>query len=160
MQFLSISEIRKELDHLDRKDLVSMVVELSKLSQHNKAFIGIKLASTDNPNIFLDTAKQELETLFMDANSSNYHLAKKSIQGIRRKLNLKLKLSKDKIQLAELLLYFCRLMREYGYLGFRHPVIDNLYQMQYSKASKMVSGLHEDFQYDFEGPLEELAYKR
>jgi hypothetical protein len=83
-------------------------------------------------------------------------VAKKAIQGIRRKLNKALKLSKNKADQAEMIIYFCEMMKKYGYLTFRHPVISNLFQVQLGKATKLISTLHEDLQSDFDYRLEDL----
>jgi hypothetical protein len=56
----------------------------------------------------------------------------------------------------ELILFFCEKLKLYGYLSFRHPVIENLYTIQIKRIEKLISGLHEDLQYDFQNQLEEL----
>lgn len=156
MKIPSLADIKKELQHLNEKELVEVVIDLSKFSRDNKAYLFFKLFERDNPRLFIEMVKEELDMAFMDANTKHYHLAKKSAQAIRRKLNKNLKLSKNKEAQAELILYFCEKMKLYGYLGFHHPVIDNLYKIQLGKAEKLVSGLHEDLQYDFRLMMENL----
>lgn len=156
MQIPSLAEIKKELSYLDKKELTDLVLELSKFSRDNKGFLFFKLVDRDQPGLFLEMVKEELDQAFMDANIKNYHLAKKSAQTIRRKLNKNLKLSKNKEAHVELILYFCSQLKRYGFLAFRHPVIDNLYKVQLGKAEKLIEKLHEDLQYDFQNQLEEL----
>lgn len=156
MKIASLAEIKKELSYLSEHELMSMILELSKFSRENKALLYFKLFERNNPRLFVEMVQEELEMEFMKANTKHYHYAKKSAQAIRRKLNKNLKLTKDKAVQIELTIYFCQLLKQYGYLNFHHPVIDNLYKVQIGKVEKLISGLHEDLQYDFQLMLEEL----
>jgi hypothetical protein len=122
----------------------------------NKKFLFFKLYERDNPRLFIGMVQEELTTEFENANTNRYDFAKKSAQSIRRKLNKFLKISKDKAAQIELTVYFCRMLLQYGYLKFQHPVIDNLYKVQVGKIDRLISGLHEDLQYDFQESLDEL----
>ena len=156
MKIASLAEIKKELKFLNEKELHELILDLSKFSTDNKAYLFFKLFEKENPRIFVEMVKEELELEFEKANTRNYHFAKKSAQLIRRKLNKNLKLSKDKTAQIELIIFFCDKLKEYGYLQFRHPVIENLFQTQIGKAKKLVEKLHEDLQYDYLQLLEEL----
>jgi hypothetical protein len=156
MEIPFLSDLKKDLSYLPEKELISLITELAKFSRENKAFLYFKLNERDQPSLFKDSVKEELDEAFQTANTRHYHVAKKSAQGIRRKLNKSLKLSKNKADQADVILYFCETMKKYGYLSFRHPVIDNLYQVQLGKAKKLISTLHEDLQSDFDYRIEEL----
>lgn len=157
MQIPSLAALKKELNFLSEKELIETVLELAKFNRDNKAFLYFKLFERDNPRIFIEMVKDDLDISFMDANTRNYHVAKKSAQAIRRKLNKNLKLSKDKTAHIELIIHFCKQMKVYGFLEYRHPVIENLYNIQIGKVEKLIAGLHEDLQYDYQLILEELA---
>ncbi len=156
MKIASLANIKKELQFLPEKKLIELIVDLSKFSMDNKKFLFFKLYEKDNPKMFTEMVQEELETEFQNANTRNYHYGKKSAQGIRRKLNKLLKLSKDKPTHIELIAYYCDQLHTYGYLRFRHPVIENIYHMQLGKIEKLVNGLHEDLQYDYEMLVEKL----
>lgn len=156
MEIPSLAMIKKELAFLSEKELIELISDLAKFSRDNKAFLYFKLNERDSPSLFVDSVKEELDELFQTANTKNYHLAKKAAQTIRRKLNKALKLSKNKADQADLILYFCEMMKQYGYLKFRHPVISNLFEVQIGKAKKLISALHEDLQSDFSYRIEEL----
>lgn len=157
MQIPSLAALKKELNFLSEKELIETVLELAKFNRDNKAFLYLKLFERGNPRIFIEMVKDDLDISFMDANTRNYHVAKKSAQAIRRKLNKNLKLSKDKTAHIELIIHFCKQMKVYGFLEYRHPVIENLYKIQIGKVEKLIAGLHEDLQYDYQLILEELA---
>ncbi|WP_158860304.1 hypothetical protein [Lunatibacter salilacus] len=156
MQFPSLTALKAELKHLSDKEFIALIADLSKFSRENKAFLFFKLYEKDNPRLFVEMVQEELEKEFQLANTKNYHFAKKAAQSIRRKLNKHLKLTKNKPDQIEVIEYFCRNLEKYGYLSFRHPVIDNLYALQVGKIEKLVTALHEDLQYDYELTIQEL----
>lgn len=156
MQIPSLSTLKKELQHKEPKELIDLILHLSKLSRDNKTFLYFKLFDAEGSSLFIDTVKEELENAFYKANSSNYFLAKKSAQGIRKILNKNLKLTRDPNAKIELISFFCQQMKEFGFLTYRHPVIDNLYALQVGKVEKLIGTLHEDLQYDYQELLETL----
>ena len=156
MEIPSLAEIKKDLSYLSEKELITLITDLAKFSRENKAFLYFKLNERDQPSLFVDSVKEELDEAFQTANTKNYHLGKKAAQAIRRKLNKALKLNKNKADQVELILYFCEELKKYGYLKFKHPVINNLFQVQVGKAKKLIAGLHEDLQSDFSYRIEEL----
>lgn len=159
MDIPSLADLKKELSYRSERELILLLSDLAKFSRDNKAFLYFKLHEADQPGLFVDSVKEELDQAFQNANTRGHHLAKKAAQSIRRKLNKSLKLGKDKADQAELILYFCEQMKEYGYLRFRHPVIDNLFAVQVGKAQKLISTLHEDLQSDFSYRIETLFEK-
>lgn len=156
MKIASLAEIKKELQHLSDKELITLIAEVAKFSTDNKLFLYFKLYGRDNPLLFAEMVQEDLEWNFQNANTRNYHYAKKSAQSIRRKLNKYLKFTKDNQTRIELISFFCEMLAEYGYLTFRHPVIENLYNLQVGKIEKLLSQLHEDLQYDFQTKVREL----
>ncbi len=156
MKIASLANIKKELQFLSEKELIDLITDLSKFSMDNKKFLFFKLFEKENPRLFTEMVQEELIEAFQQANTRNSHYAKKAAQSIRRKLNKLLKLSKDKATHIELIAFYCQKLHEYGYLSYKHPVIENIYRMQLGKIEKLISGLHEDLQYDYEYLIEKL----
>jgi hypothetical protein len=156
MEIPSLAQLKKDLSYLSEKELIALIADLAKFSRENKSFLYFKLNERDQPNLFVDSVKEELDEAFQTANTRHYHVAKKAAQSIRRKLNKSLKLSKDKADQADLILYFCEQMKKYEYWRHHHPVIDNLFRVQIGKAQKLISTLHEDLQSDFAYRIEDL----
>jgi len=157
MNIPSLAAIKKELSYLDEKELISLILTLSKFTRDNKAFLYFKLNERDQPSLFVDTVKEELDKLFQTANTTSFYLTKKSSQTIRRKLNKALKFSANKTDQIELILFFCEKLKTYGYLKFNHPVISNLFQMQIQKAEKLILKLEDDLRYDYTQLLEQIS---
>lgn len=156
MEIPSLAQIKKELSFLTEEELIEVIADLAKFSRDNKAFLFFKLNEKYQPNLFLELAKEDIELAFQQANVRSSYTAKKAAQAIRRKMNKILKLSKNKADQAELIIYFCEMLQKFGYISYRNPVISNLYQVQLGKAKKLISFLHEDLQSDFEFRLENL----
>src|SRR5690606_20261825 len=118
MEIASLAEIKKELQLLSQKELIVVIADLAKFSTDNKLFLYFQLYGRDSPSLFKEMVQQELYGEFQTANTRNYHYAKKSAQGIRRKLNKFIKFTKDKPTQIELIAFFCEMIYEYGYLAF------------------------------------------
>ena len=159
MNIPSLVAIKKELSYLDEKELSSLILDLSKFTRDNKAFLYFKLNEKTQPSLYVDTVKEELDELFQTANTTSFYLTKKSAQTIRRKLNKALKFSKNKEDQVELLLYFCEQLKKYGYLKYQHPILQSLFLKQTEKIQKSIAALHEDLQYDYSIRLDELLGK-
>lgn len=156
MQIPSLAEIKRELSYLNEKELREYIIDLSKFSRDNKAYLFFKLYGRDQPGLYLQMVQEDLELEFQSARGDHSYYAKKSAQKIRRKMNKLLKLSKEKTDQIEVLLFFCEKMKEYGFLKHGNTIIDNLYKTQVAKAEKIINGLHEDLQFDYQGRIEEL----
>lgn len=157
MNLPTLAELKKQLMLLDQKELVALLTDLAKFNKDNKTLLYFKVQERDDPGLFVQESIRELDAEFLKGYYSNsYHTAKKSAQRIRRRLNKLLSINKDKAVHADLLIAFCKSMKEYGYLDFRHPVIDNLYAQQVRKLEKTLESLHEDIQYDYEATVLEL----
>ncbi|SFT54764.1 hypothetical protein SAMN04489724_1267 [Algoriphagus locisalis] len=157
MKIPSLAQLKKELSYLNEKELIDLVADLSKFSRDNKSYLFFKLNEKDQPQLYVEMVQEELELDFQTARGDHSYYAKKSAQKLRRKMNKLLKLSKVKTDQIEVLLFFCEKLKEYGFLRHRNQVLDNIYQMQLAKAVKLISGLHEDLQFDYEGRVEELT---
>lgn len=156
MQIPSLAEIKKELNYLEEKEVKELLLELVKFSRENKSFLYFQLYSRNNPDFYTKNIKIELELLFDKSKSNHFYTAKKSIQALRRSLNKALKLTKNKADQADVILFFCEKMKENGYCDFVHPVITNVFDTQIKKAIKLISSLHEDLFCDYESRLAEL----
>lgn len=156
MEIPSLAQLKKELSFLPEADLIELIADLAKFSRDNKAFLYFKLNGKHQPNLFVELAKEDLELAFQQATIRSSYTAKKSAQAIRRKMNKLLKLSKNKADQAEVILWFCENLKSYGYLKYRLPIITNLFEKQIQKAEKLISTLHEDLQSDFGFQIENI----
>lgn len=154
-----ITEIKKAINFLDEKELKTLLLDIIGFATDNKRFAYFKLNEQQDEGFFLAETKELLLQEFGKCHHTNYWTAKKLLQKLRGTLNKLIKFTKHKDQQLELIIYFCQQTEEFGYLRYRHPVIQNLFAVQLRRAESLVSKLHEDLQYDYEQQLEELREK-
>ena len=156
LQVPSLATLKKDLKFLSESETQDLLIDLIKFSRENKAYLFFKLYEKDNPGMYVEMIEEVLEEEFDKARVTHAYYAKKSLQTIRRKMNKLLKLSKNKADQAEVILFFCEQVKDLGFLKHRNPVINNIYESQKAKITQLISKLHEDLQYDLTSRLEEL----
>jgi hypothetical protein len=156
MQTIGISNIKKELDHLNIKELKELCLAVAKYKKDNKEFIGFQLFNSSNINAFVEDAKSEISQLMEECNGNNYGIVKKKLPKIIRLISKYGKYMNDKPALADLLLHFCYKYNALSINSKSYPVIENIYLRQIKKIRSIIESLHEDLQYDYIRELEKL----
>lgn len=77
MKIPSLAQLKKDLSYLSENELIALITDLAKFSKENKAFLYFKLNERDQPSLFVDSVKEELDEAFQTANTRHYHVAKK-----------------------------------------------------------------------------------
>ncbi len=155
MKTASVSEIKKELLHYSKEELLEVLNKLSKYNKENKELLHYLLFEADFEGNYIQKIKEDIEIEFSGLDARSWKTMKKSIQRILRTIKKHIKYSKQKETEIELLLYFCQNMRELNIRLDRNPVILNIYKRQLIAVNKALLTLHEDLQYDFKESLEE-----
>ena len=104
----------------------------------------------------LQSIKDELDSLFTEINLTNYYYIKKTVRKILRQLKKYIRYSQQKETEAELLIYFCKKLKELNPPISGNTILTNSFNRQKLLAEKAISTLHEDIQFDFQTSLEEL----
>ncbi len=152
----SISDIKKELPLLDKKQLVELCLQLAKYKKDNKEYLSYLLFHAHDSSTAVVLVKEEIDILFSQINHVNLHVVKKSLRKILRFTNKHIKYIASKEHEIELLIYFCKKIKEFGIPIQKSTVLQNLYNAQVKKINTVVSKLHEDLQYDYAHELEKL----
>ena len=84
---------------------------------------------------------------------------KKSIRKILRNTNKFIKYAGSELVEVELLLHFCITFRVAAIPLNKSIALANLYENVLKKLYKIIGGLHEDLQYDYQKQLEKLNQK-
>jgi hypothetical protein len=156
MKPATISEIKKALSVLTHQEISDLCLRLAKLRTENKELISYLVFNSDNPALFIQSVKLEIDHQFRQMNHSNIYLAKKTLRKVLRTVDKYIKFMGSKQIEAELLIYFCRTMKETGIPFHRYPVTENIYYRQIHKIEKALNTLHEDLQYDYGQEMEDL----
>jgi hypothetical protein len=157
MKTTGLTEIRQELQGLTAARLRELCLRLARYRVENKELLGYLLFEAHDEAGYIRAVKAEAEELFTGMNRQHVYFAKKSVRKILRMLNRHIRYSGRKDTEAELLLFFCRQMRETGLPLDGASVLGRIYERQLQKARAALKGLHEDLQHDYGMELEALA---
>lgn len=156
MKTRSIAEIKKELQHIDKQELIDHCLRLAKYKTDNKGLLSYLLFNQQQLQDTLVEMKEQISLDFSEVPPLDKHYSKKSIRKVlRTTLKYAKYIQQTEIEI-ELLLHFCKEYKKRG-LSFSHqPIILNIYFAQIKKIEKLIATLHEDLQYDYNKEVEVL----
>lgn len=157
MKAASLSEIKKELTTLSPARVLELAMRVAKYKKDNKELLTYLLFEADDEEAYKRSIKGEIVMQFAEMNRSNMHLAKKSIRKILRMANKYIRYSGSPTTTADILLFFCRTLKDSGVPIHKSTAMVNLFEAQLKKIEKTIAGMHEDLQYDY---LKEVAELR
>jgi len=149
MDTASISELKRKLETLSPKAIKELCLRLAKYKKENKELLSYLLFYPDDEESYINEIKEEVSAAFKEINLGSLHWAKKTIRKILRTVTKYIKYSGNKQTEAELLIHFCREMKEKVKNFSRNATLLNLYERQLQRIQKAVASLHEDLQYDY-----------
>ncbi len=158
MKAASIVELRKELEHLDKEKLKQLCLRLSRFKLENKELLTYLLFESEDESSYIQSIKNQLDTLFLDINTNNYFYVKKSVRKILRRTRKFARYSNQPETEVELLLYFCLKMQDITPSIFKNKTLTNIYNKQIESAQKKTKKLHEDLQYEYNLHIEDLKH--
>lgn len=156
MKAATLSELKRELNELPPKQVVELCLRLAKYKKENKELLTYLLFEAGDEQTYIDAIRQEISEQFEMLNTSNMYLAKKGIRKILRMAGKFIKYSGNKQTEAEVLIHFCKELKNTGIRIHRYLDLSNLYDRQLEKIRKAVATLHEDLQLDYKGAMDEL----
>ncbi|WP_320113169.1 hypothetical protein [Draconibacterium orientale] len=156
MEIASLSNIKKELKNLPPEVLQDVITRLAKYKKDNKELLSYLLFEAYNEDQYIRQVKEEIDLEFMSLNRSSFYLAKKTIRKVLKTTKKHIRFSGKKETEIELLLYFCKKLKDSRLNYKRSRVVFNMYLTQVKRIQKVISMLHEDLQYDYREELEAL----
>lgn len=156
METASVAQIKKELKSLSKEELLEHCLRVAKYKKENKELLSYLLFEAHDEQQYIEDIKEEIALDFVRILDLNTYYIKKSVRKILRNVNKKAKYSGIKTTEVELLIFFCEKMKERGFNSMKHMVLLNIYDRQIEKIRKLISGLHEDLQYDYHSMLDSL----
>ena len=156
LEIAPIGQIKKELKNLPPENMQEIVLRLAKYKKENKELLSYLLFDAWNEGEYIRQVKEQIDLEFLNLNRSSFYLAKKTIRKVLRTTKKHIRFSGRKETEIELLLYFCKKLKD-SRLNYKSSrVVFNLYINQVKRIQKVISMLHEDLQYDFREELEAL----
>ncbi len=156
MDIASLSHIKKELKNLPPEVLQDIVVRLAKYKKDNKELLSYMLFEAHNESEYIRLVKEEIDLEFMSLNRTSFYLAKKTLRKVLKTTKKHIRFSGKKETEIELLLYFCKKLKDSRLNYKRSRVVFNMYLNQVKRIQQVISMLHEDLQYDYREELEAL----
>ncbi len=156
MKAASVSELKDELKQLPANRLVDICLRLAKYKKENKELLNYLLLESGDEAGYINAVKNNIAEEFETVNSSNLYFAKKTIRKILRIANKHIRYTGTKQAEAELLIYFCTVLKNSGIPFQKSTALNNLYLAQVKKASKAIDSMHEDLQYDYKKELSKI----
>lgn len=156
METSSLATLKKELQELPYPRLVELCTRLAKYKKENKELLHYLLFEASDEQQYINQVKEEVNAQFAEINTSHIYYSKKGIRKILRGINKNIKYSGQPQTAVELLIDFCRHLRNLERVLYKSNQLMNLYEAQIKKIQLNMKKLHEDIQYDYRKELEEL----
>jgi len=112
MKAVTVRELKKELNHLSQSEIVELCLTLSKFKKENKELLTYHLFEASYEEGYIESVKLEIDEQFNTVNTKTYYFIKKSVRKILRMIKKYNRYSKKKETEIELLLYFCKKLKE------------------------------------------------
>lgn len=156
MKAASLREIKSELSHNNKEELLELCLRLAKFKKENKELLTYLLFEANKEEGFVETVKEEVDELFSHINTHSYFYMKKTIRKVLRVIKTNIRYSKNKETEVELLLYFCYKLKKLRPSIKYSTLLKNLYNREIVSIKKKIGALHEDLQYEYNLELENL----
>lgn len=156
MKPASIAMMKSELAGRSQKELTEICLHLARYKAENKELLSYLLFEAGDEAAYVREIKLEISRLFAEINTSHIYFIRKGVRKIVRNINKYIRFSGSKQTEAELLLFFCRSLKEAGFEWQQANSLVNLYKNQIQKIEKALSALHEDLQHDYREELKSL----
>ncbi|MDG2369203.1 MAG: hypothetical protein P8M12_01040 [Flavobacteriales bacterium] len=156
MKTATIKEIKDELKHLSKDELLEFCLRLGKFKKENKELLTYLLFEASNEAYYVEGLKQTIDLQFEQVNTKTYYFIKKSVRKILREIKKHIRYSKNKETAVELLIYFCNKLASFNPSMNKSIALRNIYDRQMILINKTIKELDEDLQYDYRRELENL----
>jgi hypothetical protein len=157
MKAAALSDIKKELEHLQPKELLDLCISLAKYKKDNKEYLGYLLFDAHDKTEFIKGVKEEIDEHFETLKlQTNLYYVKKSLRKLLRIISKYNKYIDDKGLSAEMTIYFCTKLKNSGFPYHKSQMLVNLMEQQLKKINTLISTLHPDLQNDYLLDLEKI----
>ena len=156
MKAATVVQIKKELQQRNPEELLELCLRLAKFKKENKELLTYLLFESDHEAGYIEGLKAEIDEEFASINTNSYFYIKKSVRKILRNVKKHIRYSGNKETEVDLLLYFCKKLKELKPSMTRNTTLLNLYERQLLYIKKKITLLHADLQYDYGLQVAEL----
>lgn len=156
MRAATVKEIKQELLTLPPKQVLELLLRLTKFKKENKELLTFLLFEAHDEHGFIEGVKKEMDDSFIDLPRANIHLTKKSLRKIIRSVTKYSKYASATESEVEMLIHFCKKVKASGIAIRKSTALLNIYNQQLKKINNLLPSLHEDHLFDYKKQLDEL----
>ena len=156
MKTATVKEIKHELQHFSKEELLEFCLRMAKFKKENKELLSYLLFEASNEAFYIEGLKKIVATRFEEINIKSYYFIKKSVRKILREIKKHIRYSKNKETEIELLLFFCQKLADFSPSMNKNIALRNIYDRQIIYIKKSLEEMEEDLQYDFGVELNKL----
>lgn len=156
MKPATITYIKQALKSRPPDEVLELCLRLARFKKENKELLTYLLFEADDEQAWIKAVTEDMDQQFQEINTSSIYFVKKSIRKILRNTNKYIRYSGNKQTEVELLLYFCRKMKNMAIPIHTSLALQNIYSRQIQKIKKAINGLHEDLQFDYGKEIKSL----
>ena len=150
MKPVTIKKIKDELHYKSSQELIELCLLLSKFKKENKELLTYLLFDKDDEEMYINKVKEYITILFDEINTKSFFYIRKSVRKILKLTKKHIRYSKIKETEVELLLHFCKELKNVSQSISKSPRLLNVYNRQIILIKKAIVTLHEDLQYDYQ----------
>ena len=111
MKAVTVKNLKEELNYLPQNKLVEICLTLAKFKKDNKELLTYLLFEAHNEEGFIKSVKEYMDQMFVEINTQNFYYIRKSTRKILSQTKKFIRYSKKKETEVELLLYFCKKLK-------------------------------------------------
>ncbi|HKK77539.1 MAG TPA: hypothetical protein VJ953_20835 [Saprospiraceae bacterium] len=156
MKAARVSELKIALKEKSQAELLALTLRLAKFKKENKELLTYLLFESQDEEQYIRQIQEEITDQFEQITATSFYLIKKSVRKILRNTKTAIRYSQQKPTEVELLLHFVNELQGSLPTYRRSKVLRNLRERQLARIQKIIDGLHEDLQYDYQIELENL----
>jgi peptide subunit release factor 1 (eRF1) len=156
LKAVTIKQLKDELSHKSAIELKELCLHLARFKKENKELLTYLLFESHDEESYIQIIKEEVDLQFEEINTKSFFYIRKSVRKILTSIKKYIRYSKKKETETELLLYFCKKLRDFKPSINRSIRLQNIFETQLRMAKKAMDKLHEDLQYDFQLELDKL----
>jgi hypothetical protein len=156
MKPVTIKKIKDELHYKSSQELIELCLKLSKFKKENKELLSYLLFDAEDEETYINSVNEYITLLFADINTKSFFYIRKSVRKILKLTKKYIRYSKKKETEVELLLHFCKELKEISPSISKSPRLLNVYNRQLILIKKAIATLHEDLQYDYQLEFDQL----
>lgn len=156
MKAVTVKQLKDELSHKSADELRELCLHLSKFKKENKELLTYLLFESSNEEGYIESIKDQMNLQFDEINTNSFYYIRKSVRKILSSTKKYVRYSKKKETETELLLHFCKTLKEFRPSIKRSTRLQNVFDTQVRMITKAIDKLHEDLQYDYKLELQEL----